>query len=385
MRRVIVIVLDSVGVGALPDWQQFDEIPGDTLVHVAHNVGGLALPHLGELGLGNIVSIEGVSPTASPKAAFGRSMTRSAGKDTITGHWEMMGILTEQPFPLYPHGFPADLVAGFERIFQTPILGNKPASGTEIIEEYGEEHLASGYPIVYTSGDSVVQIACHESIIDHTSLYAFCKRVRELCQGKHGVGRVIARPFEGEPGHFVRNGYRKDFPLEPADDNYLKALSDAGQMLCAIGKIADIFHGRYFDVSYPEKGNERCLSKTLDVLDTLESGLLFVNLVDFDMLYGHRNDVAGYAKALEDFDRALPAIISRLQPDDLLIITADHGNDPTIGGTDHNREYVPVLSYRQGQAGYDLNTLTTLADIGSSCYSFLTKQQKGPGKSFLKE
>ena len=376
-RRVFLIVLDSCGVGALPDWSQFDPEPGSTLPHVAASCGGLKLPALQALGLGNIAEIAGCPPVAAPQAAFGRAATRSRGKDTTTGHWEMMGIISETAMPTFPQGFPPALVAALEQAFGSPILGNKAASGTAIIEELGAEHLRTGYPIVYTSADSVLQIACHEDICPVERLYALCTVARSLCSGDYAVGRIIARPFVGEPGNFTRTPRRHDFSLLPPVNNYLEKLRAAGICTVGVGKISDIFAARGLDASYPVKGNAACSEQALTLMQTLESGFAFINLVDFDMLYGHRNDAQGYGRALEDLDALLPAMLAALTAEDLLIITADHGNDPTTASSDHNREYVPVLIYQKNKRGRDLGEVPTLAALGATAYAFLTGHTDG--------
>ncbi|MBR5329676.1 MAG: phosphopentomutase [Firmicutes bacterium] len=369
-KRVFMIVLDSVGVGALPDWRDYDTEPGNTLGNTAEAVGGLAMPHCQKLGLGNILPLKGVAPAENPLAAYGKAPLTTCGKDTTAGHWEMMGIVLEQSFPVFPEGFPAAFVAELEAAFGHGILCNLPYSGTAAIEDFGEEHMATKKPIVYTSADSVLQIACHEDVYPIEELYDLCKKARELAKGPYGVGRVIARPFVGEPHRFERTKNRKDFSILPPRPNYLTALEEAGIKTFGVGKIGDIFAMEGIGTSLPVKGNPLCLEETLRLLDTEEEGFFFVNLVDFDMLYGHRNDAAGYAKALADFDAALGQILPKLKEDDLLIITADHGNDPTTPSSDHNREYVPVLIL--GDEAKNFGTMATMADIGATVYHGLT-------------
>ncbi len=384
-RRVILIILDSVGVGSAPDSHCFGDQGCNTLAHTADAVGGLNLPNLGRLGLGNIIPIQGVAPVSQPLAAYGRMQEKSPGKDTTTGHWEMMGLVLEQGFPTYPHGFPVEVIAEFERLIGRKTLGNKVASGTVIIEELGREHLQTGYPIVYTSADSVFQIAAHEEIIPLDLLYQMCQTAREMLTGEHAVGRVIARPFVGEPGSFTRTAHRHDYSLEPPE-HILDHLIADGCRVVGIGKIKDIFAGRGVTDSSPTSGNQEGVDKILIALQDGSRGLIFANLVDFDQLYGHRNDPAGYAQALEDFDRRLSEIIGVMSQEDLLIITADHGCDPTTPGTDHTREYVPLLVYGADIRPADLGTRSTFADVGQSVADHLGVATKNmAGKSFLPE
>lgn len=367
IERVILIVLDSVGIGELPDASRYGDQGSNTLVNTARAVGGLNLPHLASLGLGHIAAIPGVPPVPSPQANFGRMREKSAGKDTTTGHWEIAGLIVSQPFPIYPEGFPPDLIREFERRIGRRTLGNKPASGTAIIEELGTEHLRTGYPIVYTSADSVFQIAAHEDVIPVDELYAMCRTARELLTGEHAVARVIARPFTGEPGSFRRTPRRHDFSLPPIGKTILDALKEKGLEVVAVGKIADIFAGRGITRSLSTRDNQDGVDKTLRAMRETGGGLIFTNLVDFDMLYGHRNDPVGYARALEAFDRRLPEIVDVLQTTDMLIITGDHGCDPTTASTDHTREYVPLLVYgRTLASGIDLGTRETFADVAAT-------------------
>lgn len=384
-RRVILIVLDSVGVGETPDSHLFCDQGCNTLKHTAEAVGGLNVPSLQKLGLGNIAGISGVPPASEPKAAYGKMQEKSAGKDTTTGHWEIMGLVMERPFPTYPQGFPRELIEEFERRIGSKTLGNKPASGTVIIEEMGREHMETGYPIVYTSADSVFQIAAHEEVIPLEQLYQMCKTARELLTGEHAVGRVIARPFIGEPGSFKRTANRHDYSLEPPD-NILDHLVAHGFEVIGVGKIADIFAGKGITQTLPTTGNQDGVDKLLAVLDQDFTGLVFANLVDFDMLYGHRNDPQGYARALEEFDARLPEILSKLREEDLLIITADHGCDPCHPGTDHTREYVPLLVYGAVIKPVDLGVRSTFADVGQSVADYLgVPASHLAGKSFLPE
>lgn len=382
--RVILLVLDSLGIGELPDAEAYGDAGSDTLGNLARR-RPLRIPYLVELGLANIRPLEGLEPVCSPRAAYGRCATASPGKDTTTGHWEMAGIQLERPFPTYPHGFPRDIIEEFERRAGRRILGNCPASGTEIIKVLGEEHLRSGRPIVYTSADSVFQIAAHEDVIPLEELYRMCEIAREILRGPHEVGRVIARPFAGSPGAFARDGAnRRDYAVPPPPGMLLDRLEAAGVFVCAIGKIHDIYLGRGIREHLPSHSNAEGMARTLEAVRRVPAGLIFVNLVDFDMLYGHRNDVEGYAAALEAADAWLPDLLSALRRDDLLIVTADHGNDPTTPSTDHSREYVPLLVWGpRTRRGVDLGTRATLADIGQTvAANFQLRLEKGT--SFLK-
>ena len=365
--RVTLIVLDSVGAGALPDADRYGDTGANTLVHTARAVGGLKLPNLGRMGLGNILALDGVPPAAKPAAAYGKMAEQSAGKDTTTGHWEIAGVLLERPFPVYPRGFPPELIREYEERIGCPVLGNQVASGTAIIEEIGAEHLATGYPIVYTSADSVFQVAAHEEVIPLDELYRICRVARAMLTGEHAVGRVIARPFEGRPGAFRRTANRRDFSLKPVGKTLLDLLKENGWPVLAVGKIEDIFDGEGITGAIHTRGNADGVDQTLKAMRESEKGLIFTNLVDFDMLYGHRNNPRGYADALEDFDRRLPEIEGALGPDEVLFITADHGCDPTTAGTDHTREYVPLLVYgRSLPGGQDLGVRQTFADVAAT-------------------
>jgi phosphopentomutase len=343
VKRVVTIVIDSGGVGALADAAAYGDAPGaDTIGNVARQMGGLALPNFEALGLGLLTRIRGVPSIPRPAARVARLRERSRGKDTITGHWEMMGILTEVPFPTYPDGFPAEVVDAFTEIAGKPPLGNRPASGTEIIEELGPIHLATGRPILYTSADSVFQVAAHEEIVPLERLYELSRRAREMLRPPHGVNRVIARPFLGEPGAFRRTPNRRDYAIEPPA-NLLDELRSGNVEVHAVGKIGDIYCERAISSSVRVTDNRDAVQKTLDLLERIERGFIFTNLNDFDSKYGHRRDVRGYARALEELDAMLPQLMGRLNPGDEMIVTADHGCDPTAPGTDHTREYVPFL------------------------------------------
>jgi phosphopentomutase len=366
-RRVTWIVLDSVGVGAMPDAASYGDPAGaNTLGNVARS-RKLNLPNLVKLGVGNIEPLANVAAVAEPLASYGHCTLASPGKDTTTGHWEMAGVHLEKPFPLYPNGFPREIMDEFERRIGRRALGNFAASGTEIIKQLGEEHLRTGSPIVYTSADSVFQIAAHEEVIPLFELYKMCETAREILRGPYEVGRVIARPFIGEPGHFTRTPNRKDYAVPPPKGMLLDQLDGHGVMVFSIGKIFDVFLGRGIREYEKSKNNADGMAKTLGALDEVKDGLIFVNLVDFDMLYGHRNDVEGYARALEEVDAWLPSLMDKLTADDLLVLTADHGCDPTVPGTDHTREYVPLLAYRpRHPRGADLGQRSTLSDIGQT-------------------
>jgi len=381
-ERVIWIVLDSVGIGEMPDAAQYGDAGSDTLGHIAQS-RKLHLNNLCRLGLGNIRPFERLPADPAPIGAYGKCVLASPGKDTTTGHWEMAGIHLAKPFPVYPHGFPPEVMDEFERRIGRATLGNKAASGTEIIEELGEEHIRTGSPIVYTSADSVFQVAAHEEVIPLYELYKICETAREILRGKNEVGRVIARPFLGSPGAFTRTPNRHDYAVPPPKGMLLDQLHAKGIEVFAVGKIFDVFLGRGIRDYEKTKSNADGMEKTLQAMDSLASGMIFVNLVDFDQLYGHRNDVEGYARALEAVDDWLPSLESRLRPGDLLILTADHGCDPTTKSTDHSREYVPLLVHgKKARAGVDLGTRKTLSDIGQTvAENFGTKI--AAGESFL--
>ncbi len=387
-NRIIWIVLDSVGIGEMPDAAAYGDTGSDTLGNLARVLvergTPLQLPNLRRLGLANIKALPGLTPDPSPIGSYGKAALASPGKDTTTGHWEMAGIHLDQPFPLFPHGFPPEVMHEFERRIGRDTLGNKAASGTEIIKELGEEHVRTGSPIVYTSGDSVFQVAAHEEVIPLFELYKICETAREILRGPYEVGRVIARPFTGEPGHFARTPNRHDYAVPPPKGMLLDKLAERRVEIFAIGKIFDIYLGRGIGETESTKSNADGMAKTLKAMESLKSGLIFTNLVDFDMLYGHRNDVEGYARALGDVDAWLPSLEAKLADGDLVILTADHGCDPTTPSTDHSREYVPVLTYgKQARPGVNLGTRATLSDLGQTvAENFGTKIVKGD--SFLR-
>jgi phosphopentomutase len=386
VARACVIVLDAVGAGALPDASDYGDEGSDTLGNVAKAVGGLDLPNLEALGLGNVEPLEGCPPQPGAPAVAGRLVERSKGKDTTTGHWELMGVVTPQPMPTYPHGFPHDVIDPFMHRTGRGVLGNKPASGTEIIQELGEEHQRTGKWIVYTSADSVFQIAAHEETIPLEELYEASRVAREILTGNHAVGRVIARPFVGEPGNYERTPNRHDFSLEPKRPNYLTLIREADNQVHGVGKISDIFAGQDIDESRPTKSNVEGIQQTEALLKELDSGLIFVNLVETDMLWGHRNDPVNFHRCLQDFDRRLPDLLEAMQPGDLLIITSDHGCDPTTPSTDHSREHALLLAYVAGKNAAGRIHEGEFADVGATVNRWLGGKAPGrgiPGEAIL--
>jgi phosphopentomutase len=386
--KVVLIVLDGVGIGELPDAQRYGDGGSNTIVNTARAVGGLKLPHLGALGLGNIEAIPGVPPAASPCAFFGKMAEVSRGKDSTTGHWELAGLIVEKEFPTYPSGFPYEVLDQFLRVSGTGgYLGNIPASGTAIIQELGDEHVRTGYPIIYTSADSVFQIASHEDVIPLPRLYEICRRTREqVCVGNHAVGRVIARPFVGGKGNYTRTTNRKDFSLDPFGPTVLDVLSGNGISTLGIGKIDDLFAQRGLTSSNHTRTNRAGLDAIIEAARGTLNGLIVANLGDFDTLYGHRNDPQGFARALEEFDAGLPKILETLSPKDLLLITADHGNDPVSPSTDHSREYVPLLCLAKVRGiGHSLGVRGTFADVGKTIADFFAVDNILQGTSFLAE
>lgn len=381
--RIFLVVLDSVGVGEMPDAAAYGDAGSDTLGNIAR-MRPLRIPNLAALGIGNIRPIEGIPPAAEPDGAYGKSALASPGKDTTTGHWEMAGIILSRPFPLYPNGFPPEVMEEFHRRIGRRTLGNYPSSGTEIIQKLGEEHMRTGWPIVYTSADSVFQIAAHEEVIPLRELYRICEIAREILRGEHEVGRVIARPFVGVPGAFQRTANRHDYAVPPPPGMLLDRLAELGVPVLSIGKIADIFLNRGVRDTWKTRSNAEGMQKLLEAAEKLSRGLVWANLVDFDMLYGHRNDVEGYARALEAVDAWLPAMRAAMRPGDLLLLTADHGCDPTTPSTDHTREYVPILvSGPSARRGVNLGVRTTLADVGQTvAENFGAKLDSG--ESFLR-
>ena len=383
VKKVVVLVIDALGIGAAPDAHEYGDEKANTFVHVYEKCKP-EIPNLTDLGLLNAA---GLVSEEEPLGCYGRLREASAGKDTTTGHWELAGLTLTEPFPTYPNGFPADLIEAFENEIGMGVIGNCAASGTEIIDRLGEEHLRTGKPIVYTSADSVFQIAAHEAIIPPTELWHICRIARRMLTGKHNVGRVIARPFIGNPGAFERTGNRKDFSLDPIKKTLLDVLKEAGRDVIGIGKIEDIFNHRGLTGSNHAVGNANCIEETLDALKKPRfNGLIFTNLVDTDMLYGHRNDAVGFAQALEDIDQSLPEIMRELGSDGMLIVTGDHGCDPTIEGTDHTREYTPVLVWSlAANEGIDLGERSSFADVSATILEALGVKNTIDGTSFWNE
>ncbi len=383
--RAIVIVLDSVGIGELPDAPLYEDQGSNTLGNIAAQVP-LNIRALAAMGLSTLVSLEGIWPAPSPTSAYGRMAERSPGKDSVTGHWELMGIVLERPFPTFPNGFRADLITAFESRIGRQSIGNVVASGTAVIDELGPQHMETGYPIVYTSADSVFQIAAHEAIVPVPQLYQWCDAAYDLAVTGLGLGRVIARPFIGLPGSFQRTANRHDYAMPPIAETLLDRMLAAGQHVASVGKISDLFARRGISESHPTTSDAEGLDQVMALMATQHSGLIFANLVDFDTLYGHRNDVLGYARNLEQFDARLPRLVAKLRDDDLLVITADHGNDPTTPSTDHSREYVPVLLHGRGvKAGVNIGTRTTFADLGQTLAKNFGVGPLPHGTSFLAE
>ncbi|MGZ5483898.1 MAG: phosphopentomutase [Pyrinomonadaceae bacterium] len=384
-NRITLIVLDGAGIGAMPDAPEWGDAGSDTFGHICES-RQLKLPNLQSLGLGNIRPLNGVSTIENPRGSYGKCALKSNGKDTTTGHWEMAGIILERAFPTYPNGFPQTLIDEFVAKTNVPgVLGNFPASGTEIIKELGEDHVNTGKPIVYTSGDSVFQIAAHEEIIPLDRLYEICETARDMLRGEHEVGRVIARPFLGKPGEFFRTENRHDYAVPPPRENLLPLLSENGLDVVSIGKIASIYDSTGVTQDLTAKNNGQSMDQTIAALRDNTRGLIFSNFVDFDMLYGHRRDTEGYARALETFDARWPELEAAMRQDDLVILTADHGNDPTYPGTDHTREYAPLVVYgNKAKPGIDLGTRDSLSDIGSTIAENFGLNLKA-GKSFLSQ
>jgi len=376
------MVLDSVGIGEMPDAEAYGDLGSHTLANIARLRGGLHLPHLEKLGLGNIDAITGVHAQPNPESNFGKMAEQSVGKDTTTGHWEMAGVILDRALPTFPQGFPREFIERYELAIGRGVIGNAVASGTEIIQRLGDEHVLTGKPIVYTSADSVFQVAAHEEVMPLPELMRICQIAREMLTGKMQVGRVIARPFLGETGHFYRSQNRHDFAMNPPHKILMEYVQERGIEVCAVGKIHDIYAGKGITAFETTKGNMEGVNKTLEYMATVKSGLIMTNLVDFDMLYGHRNDVEGYAQALEAFDERLPEIYAALRSEDMLIITADHGCDPTRPGTDHTREYVPLLVGGPTlKKGVNLGVRSTFADLGATVAEYLETEPIANGKS----
>ncbi|TSI10095.1 phosphopentomutase [Lysinibacillus sp. BW-2-10] len=384
-KKIHVVVMDSVGIGEAPDAEKFGDVGSDTLGHIAEEMNGLTMPNMEQLGLSNIREIKGIAKVDQPKAYYGMMQEASVGKDTMTGHWEIMGLNIDKPFKVYPNGFPAELIEKLEAKTGRKVIGNKPASGTGIIEELGKEHMETGAIIVYTSADPVLQIAAHEEIVPLDELYKICEIARELTlEPEFLVGRVIARPFIGTPGNFTRTSNRHDYALKPFGRTTMNELKDAGRDVIAIGKISDIFNGEGVTEAIRTKNNTDGMDRFAEVVRREFHGISFLNLVDFDANFGHRRDPIGYGKALEEFDERLPEVLSALADDDLLMITADHGNDPTFPGTDHTREYVPLIVYSpRFERGNELPLRETFADIAATIAENFNVSVPPFGTSFL--
>lgn len=385
-KRIILIILDSVGVGALPDAHKYNDGGSNTLGNMGKVLSGLNLPNLEKMGLGNIIPILGVEPQSLPIANYGKMAEVSAGKGSTSGHWELMGLHISKPFPTYPNGFPEEIMEKFHKAIGINTLGNYPASGTEIIKILGDEHIKTKKPIVYTSADSVFQIATHEDVIPPEKLYRICKKVREILTGEHAVSRVIARPFIGKSGKFIRTKRRKDFSLEPTGKILLDYLKENEKEVLAVGKISDIFVGRGITKKFPTKNNLDGIEKIIKLVNNNIGDMIFANLIDFDMLYGHRNNPEGYAKALVEFDDYIPKILESMKYNDILFITADHGCDPTTPSTDHSREYVPLLVYGKNiKYGVNLGIRKSFADVGKTISEILNVKVDIKGESFAKQ
>jgi len=383
MARAIVLILDGVGVGELPDAYRYNDQGSNTLGNLSRAVGGLNLPFLESLGLGNIIEIEGVKRIENPGGFYGKMAEASLGKDSTTGHWELMGVILNKPFPTYPEGFPQKIIKEFEKRIGYKTIGNYPASGTEIIKELGEEHIKKKMPIVYTSADSVFQIACHIDVFSLDELYRFCEIARDLLQGEHGVARVIARPFAGKPPDFYRTKDRKDFSLKPPEPTLLDYAKMTGLEVIAIGKVDDIFAKQGYTKSFHSVNNLECVDFVLKSFKEIEQGLIVANFVQFDMDWGHRNDIKNFAKGMEEIDPGIEKIVKNLKEDDMLFITADHGNDPTTPSTDHSREYVPLLSYFKGKKGKGIGIRKTFCDLARTIARYMKINGLKNGEDFL--
>jgi phosphopentomutase len=385
MKRCLILILDGVGIGALPDAADYGDEGSNTLVNLAKSSGGLHLPVLEKMGLGNIDDIMGVERVAKPNSCFGKMAERSPGKDSTSGHWELCGVILEKPFPTFPNGFPDEIISEFETKIGHKILGNMPASGTEIIKRLGDTHIQERRPIVYTSADSVFQIACHKDVFSIEELYSFCRTAREIMKGKYSVARVIARPFTGKAPDFYRTKERKDFSLAPPEPTLLDIAQQHGIRVTAIGKVDDLFSHRGFDKSYHSVNDMECVDFVLEVMKENDAGLVIANFVQFDMDWGHRNDIGGFKNGLIEMDEGIGRIVAKLKEDDLLFITADHGNDPTTPSTDHSREHVPILFHQIDMVGHDLGTRQTFADLAKTVAAYLGIKGIKHGKEFLKE
>jgi len=386
MRRVVILLLDGVGVGELPDADLYNDKGSNTLKNLAEKIKDFSLPNLEKLGLGNIIDIKGIKKISSPLTSYGKMAEISPGKDSTSGHWELMGVVLDSPFPVYPNGFPKELIQQMETAIGKKIIGNIPASGTEIINKLGEKHIQTKCPIVYTSADSVFQIAAHEDVIPIAELYKICLIARKILTGKHAVSRVIARPFTGIPGNFTRTKNRKDFSIKPPKLTLLDLAKQRSYEVVVIGKVDELFANQGYTVAKHSVNNIECFEFTLQALDKYKNGIIFTNFIQFDMDWGHRNDCEAFYQGLVDFDQRLPEILNRLNDDDLLFITADHGNDPTTPSTDHSREFVPVLVYgKKIRGGIDLGTRKSFADLGQTIAEYLKLPTLTKGESFYRE
>jgi len=386
MNRVILIILDGCGVGELPDAAKYGDSGSNTLGNLSRKIpGGLKLPNLQKMGLGNIISISGMEPESKPLGNYGKMAEMSLGKDSTDGHWEMAGLITEKPFPTYPQGFPPEVIEPFKKAIGRDILANKTASGTEIVKELGDQHVKTGFPIIYTSADSVFQIACHEEVVPLEQLYDWCRIARNILAGEHAVGRIVARPFIGTSGNYQRvGGHRQDFSLKPPKPTILDLFKKAGLEVVGVGKIHDLYAGQGLTQSIHSDDNQDGMAKILDAWPKLSQGLLMANLVEFDMTWGHRNDAPGFYKGLQDFDAWLPGLLNKMTEDEILIITADHGNDPTTSSTDHSREYVPLLVYGPGvKSGINLGIRKSFSDIAATLAEIFGIKGLEHGQSFL--
>lgn len=383
MKRAVILIMDGVGIGELPDALEYGDEGSNTLVNLARICGGLNLPVLEKLGLGNIGSIKGVPPQKKPLACFGKMAEKSPGKDSISGHWELCGIILKKPFPTYPNGFPDVVIKSFESNIGHEILGNMPASGTEIIKKLGEEHIKTKKPIVYTSADSVFQLACHTDVFSLPELYEFCRIARNILQGEHGVARVIARPFAGDPPTFYRTKDRRDYALAPPEPTLLDLAKEQGIMVIGIGKVDDLFSQRGFNESHHSVNDLECIDFVIRVLGEIDEGLIVANFVQFDMDWGHRNDAEGFRNGLIEMDGGIARIINEIKDGDILFVTADHGNDPTTISTDHSREYVPILAYSKKKFGRDLGVRKTFADLAKTVARYHNMEGIKNGEDFF--
>jgi len=386
MKRAIILLLDGVGCGELPDANLYNDIGSNTLQNLADKISGLDLPNLESLGLGNIIQLKGMKKLELSAASYGKMAEMSAGKDSTSGHWELMGVVLKKPFPVYPHGFPAEIIKEFEKQIRRKTIGNIPASGTAIINQLGDKHIQTQSPIVYTSADSVFQIAAHEDVIPLAELYQMCLVARKILTGKHNILRVIARPFTGKPGNFIRTKNRKDFSLKPPRPTLLDIAKQNSYEVVLIGKLDELFAHQGYTVAWHSVDNQVCFNMTLQAIDKYKQGIIFTNFIQFDMDWGHRNDCASFYQGLQDFDQRLPEIVKKLSDDDILFITADHGNDPTTKSTDHSREYVPLLVYGKNiNSSINLGIRKSFADLGQTIAEYLQLPSLAYGTSFYKE